>query len=319
MDAYKIYPPPNINLHAIRSGYSNDSSRHANHENYIAHHLASSISKLRLVFCIDYQRGRCKRGVECRYVHGSNVEESTASSSGVYSNTVLNEANRTLQNKKKCKQFLKGECNRGDSCDFPHRNKNEVIKRLTCPVCLEGIRSGDLCCYELCNHVMGSMCKGFLFGNCYNNECKFKHYYLRCTRPSCNYNRCKMFHLNHKDFLLLKDNVRPFQEDILSELERVAFAYFTYLPIHQKDLFCAGKLIGGRCHRATCTACKQSNLPFAKCFKCNEDLETNKAYRLQCLHVICKICLDRLPIRCEALPFHECPACRTFQYAYELF
>lgn len=163
------------------------------------------------------------------------------------------------------------------------------------------------------------MCKGNLFGQCDKTRCRYRHCLLRCTRASCTYNKCKMIHLSFTDFSKLRENIRPFEENIAKELERVAFAYFSIMTIEQRDQHCSGKLTGGKCYRPTCMRCTEPTIPFARCCKCKNDLENNRSHRLTCMHVVCTFCLDRLPLRYEALVHHECPLCQTYEYAYELY
>lgn len=165
------------------------------------------------------------------------------------------------------------------------------------------------------------MCRGYLFGHCGNRLCKFRHSFMLCNRPQCMFNRCKMLHLTQIEFADLVANSRPFTKRAHCELGRLAYAYFSYLSMEQKDSLCSGKLVGGKCYRPTCLRCKERDLELASCPRCKCDLESARSYFFDCKHVICQRCLDEMPIVTEqcALPLHRCPTCYVFNYARKIY
>ncbi|TMW65737.1 hypothetical protein Poli38472_008379 [Pythium oligandrum] len=105
--------------------------------------------------CQNYQKGKCKRGEQCRFRHADAV----ASTPSVHVAAPINEESMTTaadSDAPICQNYLKGKCKRGEQCRFRHIEASSVPVVVAVP--------------EI------SVCQNFQRGRCTRGaSCRFAH------------------------------------------------------------------------------------------------------------------------------------------------
>ncbi|KAK4885606.1 hypothetical protein RN001_001877 [Aquatica leii] len=271
----------------------------------------------KLVFCKDYQNNKCRLWNNCRFVHCSKGEQALYEVSGSVSNNVLREIARlSVPKRVRCHDLDKGHCSRGDNCKYSHTLFKED-DLFSCPVCINVIMDGEMACFIQCNHVERIALYTFILNTCVcrkQSECRYHHKLLLCPKQ-CGSNTCKFFHLSVDLFVDLLTQKRPFPQTIQEELNRVAWVY---LKEDAGKEYCSAILTGGQCTEFKCRRCyPQQGLPVCK--RCSSFLTRGYTYRMNCHHLICKDCIEFLPVRADAILIYECPVCRKYGVPTKLY
>uniref|UniRef100_A0A1Y1N2G2 RING-type domain-containing protein n=1 Tax=Photinus pyralis TaxID=7054 RepID=A0A1Y1N2G2_PHOPY len=163
-----------------------------------------------------------------------------------------------------------------------------------------------------------NMCCDFLFGTCMRNACTYSHELLRCFKM-CNFNCCRRLHLTAEQLQQIgQQDASQWGQNIKAELRRIAWVYLRNCPSEKVDQYCAAKLLGSSCERATCLRCgvKKDRLC---CPNCDTILTNSTTSRFMCNHLICTHCIDTLPLRIEAIPLYKCPVCDQYGYPKRIY
>jgi len=88
---------------------------------------ASTLLQDSIVFCHDFQnRNDCSRRQHCRFIHCRKEEEEEFKRSGFLPPHIRDQA--ITKAKPYCKDFMKGNCNRGRNCKFRHISERESLR-----------------------------------------------------------------------------------------------------------------------------------------------------------------------------------------------
>lgn len=95
----------------------------------------------------------------------------------------------------------------------------------------------------------------YIFGICVRRTCNLHHAIVSCSRRTCvNFTRCKYTHLSGEDAQDIRNNVRPWNEIQMREVERLAFAMLNSLNEETRKKTCARFFTGLFCSH-NCEAC----------------------------------------------------------------
>lgn len=195
------------------------------------------------------------------------------------------------------------------------------------------------------------MCRDFFGGMCRRkSHCVYKHFFLKCDRPKCGKDYCKLLHLPTKtvDRLNVDGPSFPRSEEIKKELMRVC--YYMYQSAPNKEALCFSQTIGSPC-RWPCVSCKRYELEFPQddyvcyadifnqpctwncsrcvlrtaeeqeivstkplvCNRCLVPLVSHDIHIIDCpsKHAFCEFCIKKLTdTRCEALGVPQKICCK---------